>query len=400
MSVNKTTVNTILDDYYKCIGAFRNCEIVYNETLNIMNSYDKNSEEYKIAKGRQDDLLSNLGKVGEKALKYIISLELIRTNPNMSPDELDGFFRKKNTLKNFASNHGINLSDSRLEDLLNYPDLNNQKGHNFDYWYSVLELTMPKVINTFKSLVYNSMQAESIQKYCDENGYGIGGDLATPWSKDSEIFYSHAIPLSLQTIISPGFMERLNPEDVKRIEGSKDNCFIKVLLDAERDNIRNCGDVFTRLRYSANNPDKKTFSVNKLYKTISYFVFLISLIHDNKDDLSLDVGIAFGKFQMIKHKDRFEVSEADINRIFDEYVKISWDLDKILTSRFSLGEIIKLINLGVSMDELYNIIEESKLTPRTIEHYKSKGIRDYNEMVRKLENHLRPGIWSDASKEE
>ena len=95
-----------------------------------------------------------------------------------------------------------------------------------------------------------------------------------------------------------------------------------------------------------------------MYSIKSFFVFLISLIHDNKDDLSLDVGIAFGKFQMIKHKDRLKVSEADINRIFDEYVKISWDLDKILTSRFSLGEIIKLIDLGVSMDELYNIIEE------------------------------------------
>ncbi|MBQ2872845.1 MAG: hypothetical protein IJE89_02480 [Bacilli bacterium] len=398
-SVSKT-IDSILDDYYKCIGAFRNCEVVYEETQKIMNSYEKGSDEYRIAKGRQDDLLSNLGKVGEKALKYIISLELLRTNPNMSSIELDDFFRKKNTLKNFASRHGINLNDSRLEALLNYPDLNNQKGHNFDYWFSVLELTMPKVINTFKSLVYNSMQAESIQKYCEENGYGIGGDLATPWSRDSEIFYTHAIPLSLQTIISPGFMERLDEEDVKRIEGSKDNFFIKLLLDAERENIRNCGDVFTRLRYSANNPDKKSFSASKLYKTIGYFILLISLIHDNMDDLSIDVNTAFGKYQMILYKEKLGVSKNDIEKIFNNYVNTSWDMDKILTSRFSLAEIVKLIDLDVSMDELYYIIEESRLTPRTIEYYKSEGISDYNEMVRRLEKHLRPGIWAGSSKKE
>lgn len=399
MSINNNeTMNSILDDYYKCIGTFMNCQIVYENTQKIMNSFEKGSEEYRIAKGRQDDLLSNLGKVGEKALKYIISLELLRTNPNISPIELDEFFRKRNTLKNFATRHGINLNDSRLEYLLNYPDLNNQKGHNFDYWYCVLELTMPNIISKFKSLVYNLMQAESIKNYCETNGYGDGGELGSPWSKDSEILYSHAIPLSLQTIISPGYMERLNENDIKRIEGSRNNFLIQLLLKSERENIKDCGDVFTRLRYSANNPDKKTFSVNKLYKTISYFVFLITLIHDNNDNLNIDIAISFAKFQMISYKDILGVSEKDIKKAFNSYINSSWDLDRILTSRFSLSEISKLIDLGVTMDELYTIIEDSKLSPRTIAHYKSQGITDYKEMVRKLDIHLRHGIWSDSSK--
>lgn len=391
---NKDTKNSILDDYYKCIGAFKNCEFVYNETAEIMNSCDKGSEEYMIAKGRQEDLLSNLGKVGEKALKYIISLELLRTNPNINPVALDEFFRKRNSLKNFATNHKININDSRLEALMDYPDLNNQKGHNFDYWYSVLELTMPNLINTFKCLIYNSLQSESIQKHCDSFGYGKKKGLLSPWGKDSNIFYHQAVPESLQIIISPGYLEHLSDDDLKYTVGSQKNFLVNLLINSERDNIKKCGDVFTRLRYSANNPDKKSFSVKKLFKTINYFIFFITLIHENNDELSIDIETAYAKSQIIKYQEMLNVTKEDVDKIFANYVKSSWDVDKLLTSRFTLEEISTLIDLGVSLDDLYYIIEPSKLSIRAIEYYKSIEINDYNKMIELLDKNLQSASWT------
>ena len=117
----------IIDDYYKCIGSFRNCEELYNKKKNYKILNTDTYEQKRIKKGMQEDLLSTLGKVGEKAFKYIIGLENLRINPNQDEATFEALWRKPNTLKEFAKKHGIADTHPKFIELLNYHDDNNQK---------------------------------------------------------------------------------------------------------------------------------------------------------------------------------------------------------------------------------------------------------------------------------
>ena len=133
----------IMDDFYKCIGTFENYKLLYGNKQTILDVYLSDSDELKkIKKGRTEDLLSNLGKVGEKAFKYIFGLRILELYPNLSEEEFDKFFRKKGPLKDMANKKGINDNSEEFQKIINYEDFNKKENHNYHYWYLIIQTLM------------------------------------------------------------------------------------------------------------------------------------------------------------------------------------------------------------------------------------------------------------------
>ena len=375
-------LNIIKNDYYKCIGTWENCKTIYKEISKISNNIKENTEEYYIYKSQIEDLLSNLGKVGEKSLKYIIGLEYIERNPNADSNSLNNLFKKTKTLKDFITRHGIQENDERLTKITKYDDINNQKAHNFDYWYTALELSMPHIINDINELFYNLLQSESVYKKYKNS-------LIEEYDNDYKLAPNtyNKITTNLFTIICPDILSGLTNKQVKYYGGIKKN-ISKRELENKRNKIKECGDAFTRYRYASNNPDNQTFPLNDLIKIISVFVLYITFIHNNNNNLNIDININYAKYQCINHKDILNSSEQDIIKVFNYYISNSFELVEILFSKFTFQEISRIIDLGVSKNNFINIIEKSKLNSGIIKHYKSIGITDYQQMEELYEEYL------------
>ena len=64
MSTNyEKNKNKILNDYYKMVGAFLNCQMIYESKTLFELSESDTEEQILIKIGRKEDLLSELGKV-------------------------------------------------------------------------------------------------------------------------------------------------------------------------------------------------------------------------------------------------------------------------------------------------------------------------------------------------
>ena len=150
----------IIDDYYLCLGAFQNCNELYQKRENFEILKDDTPSQIGIKKGRKADLLSNLGKVGEKAFKYIIGLENLRTYPNQDLNNFEMLWKKPNALKDFAKKHGIDEDNPNFIELKNYYDENNQKAHNFAYWFLVINIIMKDISKKFEQYMIYMIQSD------------------------------------------------------------------------------------------------------------------------------------------------------------------------------------------------------------------------------------------------
>lgn len=375
-------LNIIKNDYYKCIGTWENCKTIYKELSKKSNNIKENTEDYNIYQAQIEDLISNLGKVGEKSLKYIIGLEYIRINPNADKEALNNIFIKKNTLKDFIIRHNINATDNKLIELMNYEDLNKQKAHNFDYWYSALELSLPHIIKNINELFYNTLQSEWIyEEYKDSliekfnNNYDLSPNT---YKKPSKYLFS---------IIFPDMLTNIPDSEIEFYGGIKNTICDNELLE-KRNKIKECGDAFTRYRYASNNPDNKKVPLNELMKIIEIFVLYITFIHNNNDNLYLDISETYSKYQCIKYKDLLNSSDEDIEKIYKYYIVDCIDLAELLYTKFTFQEIAKMIDLEVTKQDLIYKIENSNLTSGLIKYYKSIGITNYKEMEELYEEYL------------
>ena len=370
----KINKDKIINDYYKCIGTFKNCEMLYKNKNDFTITENDNEEEREIKKGRTDDLLSNLGKVGEKAFKYIFALEILNLYPNIDTNSFETFFRKENPLKDFALKHGIDKNDKELTNILDYKDANNQKSHNFDYWFSIINLTMKDTINKFKKYIEYVSQSKILIDYCEkENEYNYYYDYYKEYFVP---FLASIFP----DIDLRGFDDfpHLTEKQLNKITTTK------------REVIKKSGDIFTRFRYASNNPDKKVFSLDEIYDIINDLTSFIEIIHQNNDNLNFDLNRIYSKRKMIEYKEKFDMTEEEIKNLYSLDLE-NIDIEIAITNGYNYNSIKNILSLGIEKNDLLDIMHEG-LNARNILYFKSIGITDYKKMRDLLNEYIDDGI--------
>lgn len=358
----------VIDDFYKCIGAFENCRLLYNCKDCFKISSSDSEEEMRVKIGRRDDLLSELGKVGEKAFKYILGLELLKTYPNYDSKSFEVFFKKSSALCDFAERHGINRNNPSFVYLLNYDDSCNQKGHNFDYWYSIIELTMKEISDKFKKYIEYSCQSEMLVDF---------------YKKEEEIYgmYDDSL-LSLRFAVFP---KNYN-DSFESIPTISDE-HLENIINLIRKSLRKSGDIFTRFRYASNNRDNKTFDLDEVYENINYIVDFIKIIHSCDDDLYFDIDKTFAYKRSLELFDLLNFDKNEVNNIFSLHLDDSIVEELLFGDFYSYVDIMNLLKIGVFKTDLKDLMKLN-LTPSNVEYFFKLGITDYNVMREKLDNYI------------
>ena len=290
-------MENIIGDYYLCLGAFNNCIELYNQRESFKISENDTEEEKKIKIAQMNDLLSNLGKVGEKALKYIIALQKVKIAPNEDLRSLEAVYRGDNAIKHFAKQLGIDLEDKNIQEIFDYNDYNNQKAHNFDYLFLIIEKLMPVQYQKIKDYILYDIQSELMSEGIEK------GEIDASFSFVRAIIFP-------KFSIDAGFTydeEEMLPE--KRIMNKKE-------YDIYREIIKQSGDIFTRLRYYSNDPKDIEFNLDDVFKIINYFVMYIKMIHENENNLDFDLDEYYARTQSFKNASLLYFSLEDINNIF------------------------------------------------------------------------------------
>lgn len=376
MSAYENNYRKVLNDYYLCLGAFENCKTLYeNSDMFSYKDYDS-TEEKEIKKGRKEDLLSNLGKVCEKALKYILGLELLKITPNLDDSNFEAFFKKNkvDTIKEFARHHGIETINYEVLNIFN--DKNNPKSHNFNYWFSIFELIMKDDFLKFKKFIEYSSQSTMLLNYCIKNN-----KIKWQYSIDDGTAYDGEYEEWLNVFQCVFFPTYIGTGDEPRISEDK----VKIIFDAKREAIRKSGDIFNRFRYASNNTENKDFNIEEIFTVIKDIVEYIKLIHMSKDNLGFDLDIKFAHKKALENKELLEMTEEEINKIFDLPLS-HYELMRILF-RYDYDYIKRLLDIGVKVEDL-DIVLENGLTPSNIKYFNSKGITDYDQMRNYLDEYV------------
>lgn len=374
----------IINDYYKLIGAFYNCKLIYENSSSFeINEFDT-EEEANIKIGRQEDLLSELGKVGEKLFKYILGLEYLKIYPNSDETSFESFFRKSNILKDFIKRHGIDENDIRLNQIMNYADANNQKAHNYDYWFSIIELAMPECFKKIQRFLIYLEQSDIFLNYCIEhNGFF---DPFAVYDYDTEQLCSDGRTVSreFELVIFPDYCNISN-HDSKLTEKQ-----VKLLLETNREAIRKSGDAFTRFRYASNNLDNKKISVEDTYNVISKLVIFVMMIHEYNDNLDFDLNMAYTKYKALELCEYVNASKEEINKKFELELGYAQYLALLFDKNYSARELEKLMALGVPKNLLWHATEFN-IFARDIEYSKTLGITDIEEIARRKQKYIEEG---------
>lgn len=365
----------ILDDYYKCIGTFKNCEILYKKKSNYKIKKSDSLEQQQIKKGMQEDLLSSLGKVGEKAFKYIIGLENLRINPNQDEESFEALWRKPKTLKEFAKKHGIEETHPKFTELLNYHDDNNQRSHNFDYWFSVVNLLMKNTSKKLENFITYSIQTKELINFCEENDEYKYHYIYNDDDKEE-------LSLAFRAALFP-YLINLQYDNIPSISDGQ----MKKIIILKRKIIKKNGDIFTRLRYASNNKSHEQFNINEVFELIDIFVKFISMIHENNDNLDFDLDKTYAKNQALKYKDKLNVSEEEINNLFSLDI-MGTDLAlTVFETNYTYKSIKALLDVGVKKEDIRKVMREG-LTARVVNQFFKRGITDYYEMRRMIDKYF------------
>lgn len=365
----------ILDDYYKCIGTYLNCEKLYTDKESYIIKDDDTEDEKKIKMGMQEDILSNLGKVGEKAFKYIIGLENLKTSPNQDENTFESLWKKTNTLKDFAKKHGIKENDPNFIKLLNYVDDNNQKAHNFHYWFLVMDIIMKKTAKQFEKFIIYTIQTETLIKFCEDNNEFKYKYIF----KDEDL---EELSLPFRAAIFPNLID-MGYENIP----SKSKIDIKKIIWLKKVMIKRNGDIFTRLRYASNNPLHEKFKVEEVYEIIKIIIDFIKMIHENNDNLDFDLEKTYAKNKSLEYIKHLNRSEEEINNLFSLNL-IGTDLTlTAYETNYSYKTLKELLEMGIEKEDLKYVMIE-KLHPRIIKEFLKRGITDYRDMRKYLDDYL------------
>lgn len=359
-------MNDILSDYYSTIGKFRNI----SDLISLINYKidDTDDEEIrKVKEGQQREILVDLGRVAEMAFKYLIKIRRMELYPNepyldtvINGNSVKGFKEKETLTAGVVRDLGnkVHALQEDVESILNVSGVG-PKAHNFNYLYLIIDKLMPDVKNKLNEVISMKFKSDNILNVLNEVGES-----------------------NYEFVVFPN--ESFKSVDEKKKEQSQ----IIDLINNRIQTISDSGDIFTRLRYYANNPFDKNFSIDEVYSMVSDIVLFIKLVHSYNDNLHFNPEIAFS-FNILKDNPSFSrFSFEEIKNIYS-HSKIRNNTIYIMSAIFYsenllFDEIIEILNCDEFNDVDYSNVFLYSLNLDTIRYFRSIGISDYEDMSREL----------------
>ena len=344
-------------DYELAIGAFENIQLLYMHRFK-----DNNYTETQKA-----NFLMNLGVVGEKLLKYIFGIYLLELNNKQimskTPEEFDELFRASNKrIKEIANILKLNTNSLEFQKLLNYQDENNQKAHNIEYYYYLINtLNHSYLENLFKK--YFEWKSFSDKPLYGGVDYGDGFVLPPIIA---------LFPSELNGIYSVRDFEF---EEAKE----KAQTYLKILKDYS---LKKGGDSFTRFRYAINNGDNRDININAFYESIIDILNIANMVHNNKS-LNFNIEYEFFKYSFLHNSSFLGYDKEQARYILELDLKYSTYFNMFeIGDYYSFKEIKELVDYGFNKEDL-KFVFNSGLKLKTILSYYDKGIHSLNIIAEK-----------------
>lgn len=265
--------NHAIATFYQVLDDIEYYKFKYGE--DITDDYDssfvpkKGSIDYKkFRDGREKELLINLGRVGEYAIKYVLLLEQMNSFPNQTFEEFKT--RALYTIGEKATRNvylnSYHMDQALLDQIKTDKDSAGiQPLHNFDYLFKILKTLYPNDVVLLDSMLANSL---FMYKY-DSTGEKL--NVTYDFNDNGKI--------TTEEDIFNRFKQKIN------------------------DTMTSSGDAFIRLRYVENNPDGKAYNLKDMAFIMRYYVLFIRLVHEfNYDDIRGNIDEAFSKLLCIIFK--------------------------------------------------------------------------------------------------
>lgn len=317
-------------------------------------------------------LLIELGRVGEYAMKYLLTL----TQMNDYPDQSYEVFCNKKIFSLADKKVGDTyVADYQMNPSTVLAAQNAQASHRFQtlhdyaYLYELLTILHPEIINNIHKVLEMQVRQDLI----------ANSDLPDQ-IKDYFVIFPDKNILRITD---------LSEEDFQKYKDK----FDKIIQDS--------GDVFGRLRYLENNTDNKQYNLNEILYMLNKLIHFLQLVHDNQDNYSFNPINTFRKDSMLRVlSDQIKDCAPEKNR-FQFYQEAMEEERKYLDDLFSIDRVREDLNLqevsyktGLSVEEirklcmtdysnesLYGIIYNG-ITKEDLDYFKEKGLTSVPEIIR------------------
>ena len=351
MSEREKILEEIISDYNLAIAEFENATLVYDAIKDLKDSK------------REEALIIWLANIGELAFKYVMRLEQISRRSYSSyvayknEQFVDDRTKDRVHIRDFANAaHIIPRSDfaSQCSDIINFQG--KEIGHNFYYLYLVINHLFPNQVNNLNNIINFKKKSEKVLK----------SDLPEDLKKQFSIFTN-------KTIDNIGLTE----EQRRTLE------FINNIV------LSTYGDAFVTLRYFDNNPNKKTYNLDDIYRLIENIVTFVKAIHISNDDINCDIENAYVKMKILEQCKKFNRNPEFINSVFSHLRLVrQFDIQEaiLLYTTLSSEEIIALLDdSNISDKDLYLLIRNN-INHTEYDYFSSKGIKSPTDMILMKEN--------------
>lgn len=360
----------ILEDYFQMIDEFDLIsKTILNNNFTINESDDEDTKRRK--ENQKKKVLQDLGRILELSFKYILKIERLELYPD-EPYESDSInkvkgFKEKETFPKPVVNdlaNKCNISQSKVASEVYSVTGVGPDAHNFTYLYRIIEVILPNINKSIK----------------DFFGYTLKSKIAVEEIDDEYEKKAYAVfPEDMFTFTFPKKVDRkkIDEETLKRIQDR-----IKT--------INENGDIFTRLRYFANNPNDKSFNLEEIYELTTDVVNFAKAIHLNKESLNLDATLLFASFMLSTNDEFNRFSKEELNKLL-ENKKIQEEPEILNTILFycdmTFNEILEVLSMDIkTYDGYYGYtpIFTNHLTKKEILYFYDKNIYDFDDMSRYL----------------
>lgn len=262
----------------------------YVNGYNLLEGYDAEREQrdinlYGYSKRKEFDnrkkqLLIELGRAGEYAIKYILLLKQMEDYPNQ-----DIVTFKKKAIYSIADKavgntyvNDYHINRSIVDDIKAERDNNHelQPLHDYSYLFYILKKLYPVLSNKVYESFTMDIMSNNIEKInIDENIKQIM--MCFP---QCEWMATNLFDLDMQPYVD------------------------------EYDRIRNeSGDSFVRLRYIENNEDNKQYDFESVLYYLDYLTFHIGLIHNSNNNVNGNIPLEYNKYKFKYLANMFVVSK-------------------------------------------------------------------------------------------
>lgn len=377
-------IDLIEKDYKICMATYKIANTSYEQIYKTGN-YTLEDKEV---------ILSQLGLVGEKCLKYIFAKKLMLIENSAfeakTLDQFDEVLRGSNKrLNEIASILKIDMNTDEYKALLDYKDENSQKGHNFDYWYKIINVFMNNYIDKLlRDFLINKYLSEDILDDC----------------KYHNEYYNY----EYNDYQNAKFVSLLFPQFAWTFSRKTPNS--EELLKKQKESIKKTGDAFTRFRYAFNNKNNVNINLEDAYELIKNIVDITNMIHKS-DDLYFEFYDEFFDYRIDQVKKYIKVPNNNLDEylklnlssnvfkvIFDsgfdytveeikEFQKLGFNNESLfylLSEEIGYNEIEELLKLGYKVEDINYVLMSVHNNIEIIKKYNEQGINDI-EKIKELE---------------